>query len=54
MGLTLKLENDEEKVRKQIVALEWELKQDLPEKDKNIFEESLQALKEHLKKLKSC
>ena len=49
--LTLKLENDEEKVKKQIMALEWELKQDLPEKDRNIFEESLQALKEHLKKL---
>lgn len=54
MGLALKLENDIEKVKKQIMCLEWQLKQDdLPEKDKNIFEESLKELKEHLSMLES-
>ena len=52
MGLALKLENDIEKVKKQIMCLEWQLKQDdLPEKDRNIFEESLKSLKEHLSTL---
>lgn len=49
--LTLKLENDMEKVKKQITCLEWQLKQDLPEKDRKIFEESLKELKEHLNTL---
>lgn len=48
MGLELRLENDIEKVKKQIACLEWQLKQELPEKDRQIFEESLKELKEHL------
>ena len=51
MGLALKLENNIEKVKKQIICLEWQLKQDLPEKDRKIFEESLKELKEHLNTL---
>lgn len=51
MGLKLKLENDIEKVKKQITCLEWQLKQDLPERDRTIFEESLKELKEHLNAL---
>ena len=52
MGLYLKLSNDRKRVKKQIAALEWELqREDLPEKDRKIFEESLESLKAHLKKL---
>lgn len=53
MALTLVLENDIEKVKKQITCLEWQLKQDLTEKDRKIFEESLKELKEHLSMLES-
>lgn len=54
MALTLKLTNDIEKVKKQITCLEWQLKQEnLPEKDRKIFKESLKELKEHLDTLEN-
>ena len=55
MGLELRLPSDKKKVAYQIKALEWELqREDLPEKDRKIFTESLNELKEHLKRLEEA
>lgn len=53
MGLSLQLSNDPQKVELQIRSLEWELeREDLPEKDREIFEKSLIHLKKHLDELR--
>lgn len=47
--LSLVVPDQKEKIEKQIYALEWQLKQEITEKDREIFNESLTILKEKLK-----
>lgn len=38
------IEKDEAKIRKQITALKWELAQDIPDKDRGIFTQTIKEL----------
>lgn len=52
MALTLELEKDRKKVKRQIAGLKWELMQDdIPDMDRKIFEQSLAALQKHLEQM---
>lgn len=43
--------NNQEKIKQQIEALEWQIKQDTDEKSRKIHEEALEALGNALKRL---
>lgn len=45
MALYARIPKDPEKLRRGIAALEWQLSQDIPEKDREIFRQTLEAYK---------
>lgn len=45
MALYAQIPKNKEKIRRGIVALEWQLKQDITEKDWEIFRQTLEAYK---------
>ena len=45
MALYVQIPKDTEKINQSIIALEWQLKQDIPEKDRKIFQQTLEAYK---------
>ena len=45
MSLYAQIPTDKDKIRQGIAALEWQLKQDIPEKDREIFRQTLEAYK---------
>ena len=45
MALYAQIPKDPEKLRRGIAALEWQLNQDIPEKDREIFRQTLEAYK---------
>ena len=45
MALYAQIPKDTEKINQSIIALEWQLKQDIPEKDREIFRQTLEAYK---------
>lgn len=48
MSLEIKIDTDPKKLKEQIWALEWQIKQEISEKDKQIFSDSLIKLKNAL------
>lgn len=45
MALYAQIPKDTQKIKQGIVALEWQLKQEIPEKDREIFRQTLEAYK---------
>ena len=45
MALYAQIPKSPEKIKQGIIALEWQLKQDIPEKDREIFRQTLEAYK---------
>ena len=45
MALYIQIPKDPEKIRQGITALQWQLKQDIPEKDREIFRQTLEVYK---------
>ena len=45
MALYAQIPKNKEKIRQGIVALEWQLNQDIPEKDREIFRQTLEVYK---------
>ena len=45
MALYAQIPKDPDKIRRGIIALEWQLKQEIPEKDREIFRQTLEAYK---------
>lgn len=45
MSLYAQIPTDKDKIRQGIAALEWQLKQDITEKDREIFRQTLEAYK---------
>lgn len=45
MALYAQIPKDPEKIKQGIIALEWQLKQDIPKKDREIFRQTLEAYK---------
>lgn len=45
MALYAQIPKDAEKINQSIIALEWQLKQDIPEKDREIFRQTLEVYK---------
>ena len=45
MALYAQIPKDTEKINQSIIALEWKLNQDIPEKDREIFRQTLEAYK---------
>ena len=45
MALYAQIPKNKEKIRQGIVALEWQLKQEIPEKDREIFRQTLEVYK---------
>ena len=45
MALYIQIPKDQEKIRQGITALQWQLNQDIPEKDREIFQQTLEAYK---------
>lgn len=45
MALYAQIPKDTKKIKQGIVALEWQLKQDITEKDREIFQQTLKAYK---------
>lgn len=45
MALYAQIPKDPEKIKQGIIALEWQLNQDIPEKDREIFRQTLEAYK---------
>ena len=45
MALYAQIPKSPEKIRQGITALQWQLKQDIPEKDREIFRQTLEAYK---------
>lgn len=45
MALYAQIPKNKEKIKQSIIALEWQLKQDIPEKDRRIFAQTLEAYK---------
>ena len=45
MALYIQIPKDTKKIKQGIVALEWQLKQDISEKDREIFRQTLEAYK---------
>lgn len=48
MSLEIKIDTNPKKLKEQIWALEWQIKQEISEKDKQIFSDSLIKLKNAL------
>lgn len=49
MSLYAQIPTDQEKLKRDIFALEWLLKQDIPDKDRKIHQQALDAYREALK-----
>ena len=45
MSLYAQIPTDKIKIKQGIAALEWQLSQDIPEKDREIFQQTLEAYK---------
>ena len=45
MALYAQIPKNKEKIKQGIVALEWQLSQDIPEKDREIFRQTLEVYK---------
>lgn len=45
MALYARIPKDTQKIKQGIVVLEWQLNQDIPEKDREIFRQTLEAYK---------
>lgn len=45
MALYAQIPKDTEKINQSIIALEWQLSQDIPDKDRQIFAQTLEAYK---------
>ena len=45
MALYARIPKNKEKIKQGIVALEWQLKQEIPEKDREIFRQTLEVYK---------
>ena len=45
MALYAQIPKDKKKIKQGIVALEWQLNQDIPDKDRRIFAQTLEAYK---------
>lgn len=45
MSLYAQIPTDKDKIRQSIAALEWQLSQDIPDKDRQIFAQTLEAYK---------
>ena len=45
MALYAQIPKDTKKIKQGIVALEWQLNQEIPEKDREIFQQTLEAYK---------
>ena len=45
MALYAQIPKDTQKIKQGIVVLEWQLKQDIPEKDREIFRQTLEVYK---------
>lgn len=45
MALYAQIPKDTEKINQSIIVLEWQLNQDIPEKDREIFRQTLEAYK---------
>ena len=45
MALYAQIPKDTQKIKQGIVALEWQISQDIPEKDREIFRQTLEAYK---------
>ena len=45
MALYAQIPKSPEKIKQGIIALEWQLNQDIPEKDREIFRQTLEAYK---------
>ena len=45
MALYAQIPKDTQKIKQGIVVLEWQLNQDIPEKDREIFRQTLEAYK---------
>lgn len=50
MSLYAQIPTDQEKLERDIFTLEWQLSQDIPEKDREIFRQTLSAYRKALKK----
>ena len=48
MGLKVEIPNDQNRLRRQIEALEWQLTQDTREEDRKIHQDALDAMKKKL------
>ena len=48
MSLYAQIPTDKGKIRQGIAALEWQLSQDIPDKDRRIFAQTLEAYKADL------
>ena len=48
MALYAQTPKSPEKIKQGIIALEWQLKQEIPEKDREIFRQTLEAYKRAL------
>lgn len=46
------IEKDAKKIRKQIAALKWQMEQDIPEKDRGIFAQTVKELEAALSGMK--
>lgn len=49
MALYTQIPTNQEKLERAISALEWQLSQDIPQKDRKIFRQTLNAYREALK-----
>lgn len=49
MALYTQIPTDQEKLKRNILALEWLLKQEIPDKDRKIYQQTLDAYREALK-----
>lgn len=49
MALYAQIPTDQEKLKRDIFTLEWLLKQDIPDKDRKIHQQTLDAYREALK-----
>lgn len=54
MSLKIKIDTNPKKLKEQIWALEWQLKQDINKKDKQIFSDSLTKLKNTLNSIEKA
>lgn len=50
MALYTQIPTDQEKLKRDILALEWLLKQEIPDKDRKIYQQTLDAYRDALKR----